>query len=307
MNQESIPQADHPSVLEPWLRLVRLPAVFTAMADVFAGFLLTHSSFAPIADFVWLLVASSCLYLCGMAFNDVFDRRVDIEQRPHRPIPSGQVSLRGAVILGIVLAVAGNAATLMVGGHSTQFALFLTIAIFAYDALLKKTPLGPVAMGACRFFNVMLGASMTAPHNLWHRPHIQVAAGLGIYVIGLTWFARRETGTSSRGQLIAASFVVNLGLGALAQLIVNWPGAVPINQVLFVFCVITLVINRRLASAIMNPEPTVVGSAIKTMLLSVVLLDATMVFFKSGNSLYALATAALLIPSFALARWIDVT
>ena len=57
------------STFRTYLQLVRLPAVFTAMADIFLGYLLTHATLHPLSNFGLLLLASSCLYLSGMVFN----------------------------------------------------------------------------------------------------------------------------------------------------------------------------------------------------------------------------------------------
>ena len=61
--------------IRAYLQLVRFPAVFTAMADIMLGFVMTHHGFLPIDFFLQLLFASICLYLSGMAFNDIFDRK----------------------------------------------------------------------------------------------------------------------------------------------------------------------------------------------------------------------------------------
>ena len=84
----------------PYLQLLRLPTVFTAMADIFLGYILTHRGFEPVDKFLGLLGASCGLYLAGMVFNDVFDRKQDAAERPHRPIPSGRVPLTAALVLG---------------------------------------------------------------------------------------------------------------------------------------------------------------------------------------------------------------
>src|SRR5580704_3268752 len=80
---------DRMGQVRAYLQLVRLPAVFTAMADIFLGFSTTHRSLSPAWEFVGLLGVSTGLYLAGMAFNDVFDRATDARTRPNRPIPSG--------------------------------------------------------------------------------------------------------------------------------------------------------------------------------------------------------------------------
>lgn len=64
------------------LQLLRLPTLFTAMADIFLGYVLTHRVLDPWPEFVGLLLASSGLYLAGMVFNDIFDRVQDAAKHP---------------------------------------------------------------------------------------------------------------------------------------------------------------------------------------------------------------------------------
>lgn len=289
------------------LQLVRIPTVFTAMADIFLGFLLTHSSFEPIADFALLLGTSVCLYWTGMVLNDYFDRDVDARERPGRPIPSGRIPTSLALGLGIGLNAAGLGLAASAGSGSLLIAGCLTASVWLYDGVLKKTPAAPLLMGSCRFFNVLLGASASPTGELWCLPQIHVAAGLGIYVCGLTWFARQEAATSNRGQLIGASFIVNAGLAVLFGFVLYGPGQDQSDTTVFILAVIAFTIVRRLLRAIASPEPDRVQTAIKTMLLSLVMLDATIVLFATGNPTYAISVAALMIPAFLLARWIPMT
>lgn len=321
------------SKLRAYLELVRLPAVFTAMADVFLGFLLVRSTLEPAVGFLALLTASSCLYLAGMVFNDVFDRKADARERPARPIPSGRVSLKGAVGLGIALVLAGLAAAWRAGPQSLLVAGVLTGFIFLYDGLLKRTPAGPVGMGICRLLNVLLGASFIGPegifamHLSWTdlrlppvlaRPQLPVAVSLGVYVTGVTWFARREAGGSSRVQLGTAAVVVNLGLVGLIALMTGvpgllrrWlsPGQTEPAGVLVALAVIALILNRRMVAAIFEPAPAKVQPAVKTLLLSIIVLDAILIYFHRGapGTSYAVATALLIVPSVVIGRWLAVT
>ena len=48
-----------------YAQLMRVPAVFTAMANVAMGFLFTHGNLQPWPVFLLLWLASSCLYLVG--------------------------------------------------------------------------------------------------------------------------------------------------------------------------------------------------------------------------------------------------
>jgi len=291
----------------PYLQLMRLSALPTAMADIFLGFLLVHSSFQPALDFGLLLFSSSCLYLSGMLFNDVFDRKIDARERPGRPIPSGRVSLLSAVRLGIMLIAGGVGAAAVVGKSSLIVAVLIVGAIFAYDWLLKSTSMGPIAMGSCRFLNVMLGASTA--EELWIAPQLGIALALGVYIIGVTWFARCEANTSrrSRFQAMTGIVFVNVGVMLLASFVATEKGEGDPQSVLILLAVVALIINRRLFDAFFDPLPAKIGMSIKTMLLSLPIIDAGLVLLATGRVEYALAVAALLIPALLLSRWMSVT
>ncbi len=289
------------------LQLVRISTVFTAMADIFLGFLLTHSSLEPVDTFAFLLAASVCIYWTGMILNDYFDRDVDGQERPGRPIPSGRIPAGSALKLGVMLNVAGLGLAACAGQLSLQIALLLTLCVWLYDGALKKTPLAPLLMGSCRFFNVLLGASASVTGAMWWCPQMHVAIGLGVYVCGLTWFARQEAKTSARPQLISASFVINAGLATLFGFVLTAPDNSQRETAMFVLAVISVTILRRLLRAISQPEPARVQTAIKTMLLSLIMLDATLVLFATANPALAIAVAMLMVPAFLLARWIPMT
>ena len=289
------------------LQLVRIPTVFTAMADIFLGFLLTRPSLAPVDTFALLLAASVCIYWTGMILNDYFDRDVDSQERPGRPIPSGRIPAGSALKLGVMLNVAGLGLAACAGQLSLQIALLLTLCVWLYDGVLKKTPLAPLLMGSCRLFNVLLGASASPTGAMWWCPQMHVAIGLGIYVCGLTWFARQEAKTSARPQLISASFVINAGLATLFGFVHTAPDNSQRETAMFVLAVISVTIVRRLLRAISQPEPARVQTAIKMMLLSLIMLDATLVLFATGTPALAIAVALLMVPAFLLARWIPMT
>ena len=317
-----------------YLQLLRLPTVFTAMADIILGFVLTHRFiYGPLASaenailerpvgwnepghFAGLLVASCCLYLSGMVFNDVFDRKQDAAERPGRPIPSGRVSVKSAIILGTVLMVVGTVSAAIVSLISLQVALLLIVAILGYDGLLKRTPLGPLAMGSCRFLNVMLGASVQSQWipDFLALPQLAAAIGLGVFITGVTLFARTEARVSSRWQLSPAQLIMNCGFVILVWLIMTWKMNSPVQVPLAMLVVIAFTVNRRAVEALRNPSPPVVQAGIKVMLLSLVIMDSTLVFWylntpdsAAYGAIHALATSALVIPAMLLGRVIPMT
>lgn len=94
-------------------RLVRLPNVFTALADVSIGLVVTGPSIQAVAS---LLGASACLYSAGMAWNDYFDLHIDFVERPERPIPSGAITVEIARLVAVGLSITG----LMLAAVSTS-------------------------------------------------------------------------------------------------------------------------------------------------------------------------------------------
>src|SRR5205807_10637712 len=83
-------------------------------------------------------------------------------------------------------------------------------AILAYDGWLKRTWAGPFGMGACRFLNVLLGLSLTPQPDSTHA--VYLALIVGVYIIGVTWFARTEARASSQAALGGAALVMLAGL-----------------------------------------------------------------------------------------------
>ena len=285
------------------------------MADIFVGYLLVRPGIVSAHDFGLLLGASSCLYLAGMVFNDVFDRRVDAIERPRRPIPSGRVSVHAAIAFGVLLVVLGLGCSVGVGTSSAVIAALLTGCIFLYDGAFKSTAIGPIVMGSCRFLNVLLGASTAVDDTLqapafsavWMPPQIEVAACLGVYIAGVTWFARHEAATSRRGRLACALAVVNLGLALLAWFVIAWPDGDRSSRAILVLAVIAAYLNWRMGQALYEPTPSNVQLAVRTLLVWLILLDATIVFLAREDRSSCLAVLLLTIPANILGRFLAVT
>jgi hypothetical protein len=301
--------------LQAYLELLRLPNVFTAIADVLMGAfvavaLAPHSpaTGVPVGIVSLLICTSSCLYLAGMVWNDYFDRDKDAEQRPARPIPSRRVPESAAQWLGSQLIVVGLVAAFtaayFVGWRSGILALALAAAVLSYDGLLKETWLGPINMGLCRMLNVLLGMCVIA--DPWHQTHYLVAAGIGIYIVGVTGFARTEAVVSNRFMLLAGVLVMLAGLGTLAY----FPNLVPKSYVsgrletwtLF-WIVLAAQISWRCLRAVADPRPPMVQTAVKTCLLSLIVLDAAITYAVQGWQ-GAILILGLLIPTMFLGKWI---
>nr|MBA2450371.1 UbiA family prenyltransferase [Chloroflexota bacterium] len=145
--------------MRAYLELVRVPNLFTAVGDVVAGYLLLSRGVGvDRRALVTVAAASVALYAAGVVLNDYFDRDLDRVERPERPVPSGRVTPRSALLLGGGLLGLGCLLALAAGAVSGLVALLLATCIVLYDARGKRVPyVGSLNMGACRFLNVALG------------------------------------------------------------------------------------------------------------------------------------------------------
>lgn len=310
LTAEEAQRRKSPGVL-PWLRLMRLPNVFTAIADVAMGYLFVRGTEIDGTALLLVVATSATLYTAGMVLNDLFDYQIDTVERPFRPLPSGQISLPAARILGFGLLLTGiglgwGASAWLAAPVPGMMATALAAAVIAYDAWLKQTALGPLGMGLCRFLNVLLG--MSGGQGLNFDPAMEtgqllVAAGIGIYIVGVTWFARSEAQTSQPWQLVAAMGVMTLGVVALAASGRYAPLHIELRMFWLLLALLMFSVLRRCAAAAIDPGPKKVQLAVKHSILSLIWLDAAIAIAVS-SPLAGIAIAALLIPALLLGRWV---
>ncbi|WP_164103040.1 UbiA family prenyltransferase [Candidatus Laterigemmans baculatus] len=314
----------HRTTWMDWARLVRLPNVFTILADVGAAFLLVAHSHEPLSRFLCVLAAGVCLYWAGMVLNDVFDLEIDRDERPTRPLPAGRISLSAAKTAGWALLICGVGMAALSGFLPAEdlpatwrpglIGVLLAVAIVLYDGPLKATAVAPLAMGLCRALSFLLGASPILSDELaWFQfqPHVLAAAsGFGIYVMGITLMARHEAGVSETTKLAAGLVVLFAGCGLLAfspQLAGADAGlhfaAGPFALLIALLSLTTLV---RSAKIFTNPSPERVQLAVKVALLTLIPLAAAFALLGAGP-FYGLAIFGLVFPATLLAARFQMT
>jgi 4-hydroxybenzoate polyprenyltransferase len=299
--------------LRSYAQLVRLPNVFTALADISIAVLATGAVPGRWLTYALLFLASACLYCGGMVWNDFFDVEQDKKERPFRPIPSGRVSRWSAARFGGGLLASGWIAACLAGWHADGWrpagaivAAILVGAIPLYDGWLKRTWAGPLGMGACRFLNVLLGWTV-AVHAGWPWSiGFYLALLVGIYIVGVTWFARTEARQSSQSALTAAAVVM---LGALGLVLLVPVLAADVHSpyepsVLFPYLLVAFgfLVGMPVSQAISRPTPAFVQAAVKWAVLGLVGLDTILATALVGT--VGLVILVLLLPALYLGRWI---
>ena len=197
--------------------------------------------------------------------------------------------------------------------RSLPIAVMLVIAIFLYDGVFKATFAGPIFMGLCRFLNILLGLSIL---GAWPQPWgWLVAMVIGIYIAGVTWFARTEAQTSSQRMLIAAAIVMLISLLlalTVPAVALEAPAATTPPESLkefhpsrffpYLLALFGGYLGIAVLRAIRRPDPMRVQPVIKRAILGLVILDALLVSAFVGS--FGLLLVILLIPGIILGRWL---
>jgi 4-hydroxybenzoate polyprenyltransferase len=172
----------------PWVELLRLPALFTVPGDALAG--AAAAGARPNPRTLLAITSSLCLYEAGMALNDWADRTEDAVDRPHRPLPSGRITPPAALAAAGGLTAAGLALAARAGRRPVAVAGALAATVWSYDLVLKRTPAGPLAMATARALDLLLGATAT---NGDTRRALPSALALGTHTLAVTTVSRHET------------------------------------------------------------------------------------------------------------------
>ncbi len=297
------------SLIRPYLELVRLPAVFTAPADVLCGAVLVAGG-TPSWSIAGAVVSSACIYCAGMAANDVFDAEVDARERPKRPLPSGRVSRRQAWTLILALQVIAVLVALSLGMNAAFAAAATIAATYTYNASLKSTWAGPLAMGACRYLNALLGMVAVSDRSPWDLPGTVLCVPLFTltFVAALTTVSHFEAhgGELRRLRLALGAMVLCAALPAAAI----WSSVFTTVLKEPVFGVATLLpvvfVGRAAISAAKTGAASDIRGAVMAGIFAIAMVNG--VFAAAvGAWPVALLIVALLVPGRLVGKWFYAT
>ena len=281
-------------------QLMRLPNVFTAIADVLAGYLIVAGADIRFSVLLSLIFSSAAIYAGGCVLNDVCDYQIDLVERPERPLPAGKVSIPEAVIMVVVLFVAALISAGVAGFAALLTAVVLIVLVLLYDLVTKDMVFfGSLNMGACRALNLLFGMS---PLFLWGWFLIFPLISL-VYIFLLTSLSNFETG-GSLGEIkwpLACGFIILFTclVGVAVKSSAVFTG-------LLLIVIIVAYVLPSLRRALINLEPAFVGAAVKRLLLAIPLLDVFYVSIARGL-IYGIPVLLCLLPARWLAKKLSMT
>jgi geranylgeranylglycerol-phosphate geranylgeranyltransferase len=117
---------------------VLLGATFAAGANALSRF-----------DVLTVAVSALLLLSAGNALNDYCDYEIDRINKPGRPIPSGRVTRKGALIFAIFLMSVGTGLGFIVNRYAALIGFIVSSFLVVYAVWLKRTPIvGNLVVGA---------------------------------------------------------------------------------------------------------------------------------------------------------------
>ncbi len=107
--------------------------------SVFAVFIAAMLVGFPIS--LSLLLSFAVVFLvsgAGMVINDYFDYEIDKVNQPKRPIPSGKISKRSALVYAVLLFLIANIVALYLNVYMFGLAIINTVVAFVYSWKMKR-------------------------------------------------------------------------------------------------------------------------------------------------------------------------
>lgn len=226
----------------PWLRFFRVVNVPTVPGDVFVGAaaVLTVDATLSLRTVFATAFAAICLYLFGLADNDIVGAKTDSD----RPIPAGEISLfaarvaRGLCLFG-ALAV-GALADLPLAWWIASFALALAVVLYNRTKWCW-------AMGLCRGLNVLCGglamkaSAFSKIRGQW--PLIALFLAWTLYIAFVTRYSEGEETDADRKRRVG--FLIG-GIVYLQLLALLWFNVTPLLVAGAVLLIVLRLLRRLL-------------------------------------------------------------
>ena len=287
--------------------LIRPANIITAISDILAGSAIAGyfiELYTPsISKLILLLLSTSCLYAGGIVFNDIFDINIDRSERPERPLPNGEISLKNAQIFGITLFILGILFSFLVQFQSGIIAFLTSLMALIYDRYTKDYIIvGSLNMGFCRGLNLILGMSILP--GIIYSNLIWICIIPIIFVAAITLTSKGEVLGNNNSAIFLALILdlfvtgILLGIAILGWIDIWMAGP-------FILFWIGMNVKAKLKAIVKN-NPEFIKMAVKMGVLSLIPLNASFVA-GFGHWILGLYTLLLLPISIELAKRFSVT
>lgn len=158
-----------------YLRLIRPLNCIMAAFAVYIGYCISIGELG--FEFLTAYAMISAFLICGagQAINDYFDREIDKDKAPDKPIPSGNIKAKSALNFSLLLFFAGLVFAWSINREAAVIAIAFTALLIVYAAYLGNYKyLGNWVVAAGTAFTLIFGASVT--QNYFPAAYLAIAA-----------------------------------------------------------------------------------------------------------------------------------
>lgn len=293
--------------LYPYLQLIRPANIVTSLTNVISGitvslYFLKDGNFSDYSKIIYLLVATTGLYGGGIIFNDFFDIEIDTIERPNRPIPSGLVTKKQALIFGSFVFILALISAKKVSIEAFIISLTICVLCFIYNIKTKHYRwLGGLTLALCRGLNLLLGTTIIGDHMMYFWPFGFIPFGLTIAITSVSQVEVYGNDTSILKKSIIFYVITLLTFFVLISDYINKVNSYALFLILF-----AIINGFYLTNAIINPIPINIQKVVKWGVLSFIILDAA-ITSSFSNFYYGLLLLCLLPISIILSKFFAVT
>jgi len=287
-----------------YLFLIRLPNLFTLPSNILVGFAIASAltlTFTSFVQVLLLVTISIFLYCVGLVLNDLFDYNIDKKERPDRPLASGKISRKVAIVLVTIFSVIALSLSLLVSVPTFGISLVLIALIFGYDKYLKNTQAGPFTIAAARVMNVMLGTSVSF-NNIDSFPQFVIL----VFVLTITFVYVSLIGFISKYEV--QGFSENIKLYLIPVIIAGIISSIMLFTFIgffkyesLIILALFLFIMTKAVYRIQKKDSIGIQQCIQKMIMSIIVLDSTYLSGIRGVEV-GLAVLLLIAPLLILSR-----
>jgi len=285
-----------------YLILVRFPNLFTLPSNILVGFVIVSTlSQTAFVQVLFVVTISILIYCVGIILNDYFDFTIDKKERPNRPLPSGKISRKIAIILAFVFSILALILSFIMSVQTLAISSILLAVIFAYDKYLKKTSVGPYTIATARVMNILLGVSVNI-NNIGNYAQIVILT----FVLSITFVYVSLIGFLSRYEIYGFSnnlklflFPTVLWVIITSIILFSYAGFFRYDS-LIILALFSFIMGLSFYE-ISKKDSLDIQKIIQNMILSIIILDSTFLSGIRGIEL-GLVVLTLLAPLLLLSK-----
>ena len=189
-----------PSALKPYFRLARYDrpiGTWLLLLPCWFGLALAQIDRAtaelPIGSYLLFAVGAITMRGAGCTWNDIVDRKYDgrVERSALRPIPSGQVSVRQAVLFGVLQSLIGLAVLVQFNAFTIWLGISSLALVVIYPFAKRFTYWPQLVLGMTFNWGVLVG--WTSLQGTLTSAGIVAAAPLLLYIGAIAWTIGYDT------------------------------------------------------------------------------------------------------------------